>query len=341
MLRLAVSLLLAVPVLSNLDFSVKNEQTSPDKQCDPTAPGACSTFTKLSPTHNLDKKSATQYHTAGDPDFFAKVRVSVGTLTVGDPWKVGRFTLEQKKTIVMPKTFPFGNNKGIELRTIRLVTGQEKTHRWGPKSTAYDLEVVLVGRNLDQPDMYKEDTYVALSRVFAQKDTDIDPADGEFLTMMDSTRGTSFELELEKVFPQGQSITTYSGGNSEACNCDSDTTWVLFSAPGNPDSHVSKGLMDRIKGLGLSETAWRKYDEEETKDVVVVAHQFDKKCDKKWDEDCGDTCDCGGGAGDGAGNKGDSDDDCKKQPTPAHCISSAGTVEVCLAFTLLAAVPFF
>jgi len=340
MLRLAVSLLLAVPVLSQFDKSVKNEQTSPDKQCNPT--GACIGFTKLSPTHNLHEKSATQYHTAGNPDFFATVnKVSVGTLTVGDPWNVGRFTLETKKTIVMPKTFPFGNNKGIELRTIRLVTGEEKTHRWGPLSFAkYDLEVVLVGRNLDQPDEFEEDSYVAFSRAFDQKDTDIDPADGEFLVMMDDNRGTSFEVDLKKVFPKDQSITTYSGSNAEACSCTSDTTWVLFSAPSYPDYHVSKGLMDRIKGLGLSENAWRKYDEGGTKDVVVVAHQFGKKCDKKWDEDCGDTCDCGG-ADDGAGNKGDSDDDCKKQPTPAHCMSSAGTVEVCLAFTFLAAVPFF
>lgn len=356
---IAALLLLPLLVLSQNDKSVKQGQKSPDKRCSAPGAGSCVGFKKLSPTHRTGTSSKTQYHTKDEPDFFAKVgTVKMGSVADSDPWKVGRFTLDEQKIVVMPNTFPFGYHKGIKLQTIRLVAGADKTHR-GYAQKAYDLEVVLVGRNLDQSDEFAENAYIAFSRIFQRKadnDKYIDPANAQFLSMTNGGRDTPYDIDLTAIFPKGELIKTYAGSSAEGCSCDTDTTWVMFTSSGHPESYVSDSLMNQVDALGVNKNAWRDYNEAETSELVITVHSFLLSCDKIFDEDCNSICDCDKGTstvieipkdddkgddGKGDGEGDGEDDECKKQPTPAHCMSSAGTVEVCLAVTFLAAVPFF
>lgn len=384
MLKQTATLLLLVSLAQcQYDYSEQNGQRSPDKQCDPKAVGGCTGFTKLSPIHNIDtlpsNRYKTQYHKAASPDIFKDVKdktISVKKLEIADPWNVGRLTLSEKKIVKMPADFPFGTVKGIQLQTIRLVVGSERIHRMSKDGQEEEeLEVVLVGRNLDQDNKYMSDANIAFSRVFRKASDGDDPVDAEvnsaFADMMDLTRVDSTTLDLTKLFPQGERIDTYEGGNAEQCSCDDDTTWVLLSSAKDPDSFLKGNVWDRLKNNGFSEVAWRKYNEKESSEIVVTKHRFEEACNHVSEGDCKGDCVCpddgnndndgedeNNDGEDGENNDGEDgednddqedgdgqgdqeEDECKKEPIPAHCMSSASASEVCMALTLTAAALFF
>jgi len=162
-----------------------------------------------------------------------------------------KFEMTEELKINMPKDWPVGHTKGLEVLQLHFHWGKsgEDGSEHALFGKHYKGEAHLVTRNLDQDDEEASD-YLAVFGVFLETTSNVDESHTDATAaIQDVMQGTTEAFNLDHVFsPKTESIFTYEGGLTTP-DCTAFVFWQVLEKP----ITLTVELMDLLRKVGVDE----------------------------------------------------------------------------------------